>query len=117
MKIAVLGAGSLGCAMGGVLTEAGHEVWLINRHADQVEHLRRQGLVMRVGGIDRTVAVRAAMRAEEVGPADWVLVLVKSFDTEAAIASAQALIGPQTAVLSLQPVQEITGANCIEPRL
>ena len=29
MKIAVLGAGSLGCAMGGVLTEAGHEVWLV----------------------------------------------------------------------------------------
>jgi 2-dehydropantoate 2-reductase len=102
MKIAILGAGSLGCAMGGVLTEAGHEVWLINRHADRVEHLRRQGLVMRVGGVDRTVAVRAATRAEEVGPADWVLVLVKSFDTEAAIASAQALIGPQTAVLSLQ---------------
>ena len=102
MKIAILGAGSLGCAMGGVLTEAGHEVWLINRHADRVEHLRRLGLVMRVGGVDRTVAVRAATRAEEVGPADWVLVLVKSFDTEAAIASAQALIGPQTAVLSLQ---------------
>jgi 2-dehydropantoate 2-reductase len=85
-----------------VLTEAGHEVWLINRHADRVEHLRRHGLVMRVGGVDRTVAVRAATRAEAVGPAEWVLVLVKSFDTEAAIASARALIGPQTAVLSLQ---------------
>ena len=102
MKIAILGAGSLGCAMGGVLTEAGHEVWLINRHADRVEHLRRHGLVMRVDGVDRRVAVRAALRAEEVGPVDLVIVLVKSFDTEAAIASAQALIGPQTAVLSLQ---------------
>jgi ketopantoate reductase len=67
MKIAVLGAGSLGCAMGGVLTEAGHEVWLINRHADRVEHLRRHGLVMRVDARDardlRFGAARVALSA------------------------------------------------------
>jgi 2-dehydropantoate 2-reductase len=102
MKIAVLGAGSLGCAMGGVLTESGHEVWLINRHADRVEHLRRHGLVMRVDGVDRRVAVRAALRAEEVGPVDLVIVLVKSFHTDQAMAGALALMGPQTDVLSLQ---------------
>jgi 2-dehydropantoate 2-reductase len=102
MKIAVLGAGSLGCAMGGVLTEAGHEVWLLNRHADRVAHLRQHGLVMRVGGVDRRVAVRAAVRADEVGPVDLVLVLVKSFHTDEAMAGALALVGPQTAVLSLQ---------------
>lgn len=102
MKIAVLGAGSLGCAMGGVLTEAGHEVWLINWHADRVEHLRRHGLVMRVDGVDRRVAVRAALRAQEVGPVDLVIVLVKSFHTDEAMAGALALIGRQTDVLSLQ---------------
>ena len=102
MKIAVLGAGSLGCAMGGVLTEAGQEVWLINRHAERVAHLRRHGLLMRVDGVDRRVAVRAAQRADEVGPVDLVVVLVKSFHTEEAIAGALALLGPQTDVLSLQ---------------
>ena len=102
MKIAVLGAGSLGCAMGGVLTEAGQDVWLINRHADRVAHLRRHGLVMRVAGQDRRVAVRAATLPAEVGPVELVLVLVKSFHTEAAIASAAPLLGPQTLVLSLQ---------------
>jgi 2-dehydropantoate 2-reductase len=100
--MAVLGAGSLGCAMGGVLTEAGHEVWLINRHADRVAHLKRHGLVMRVGGVDRTVAVQTTTQPAEVGPVDLVIVLVKSFHTEEAIASAQALMGPETAVLSLQ---------------
>ena len=102
MKIAVLGAGSLGCAMGGVLTEAGQEVWLINRHAERVAHLRRHGLLMRVDGVDRRVAVRVAQRADEVGPVDLVVVLVKSFHTEEAIAGALALLGPQTDVLSLQ---------------
>jgi 2-dehydropantoate 2-reductase len=37
MKIVVLGAGALGCALGSVLTEGGHEVWLINRGQDHVD--------------------------------------------------------------------------------
>ncbi len=102
MKIAVLGAGSLGCAMGGVLAEAGHEVWLINRHAERVAQLREQGLVLRVDGQDRRVAVRASASPAEVGPADLVLLLVKSFHTDEAMASAAPLLGPQTPVLSLQ---------------
>lgn len=102
MKIAVLGAGSLGCVLGGVLTEAGHEVWLINRQADRVAQLRRHGLVMRVGGVDRTVAVQATTRAEDAGVADLVVVLVKSFHTESAMASVPPLLGPATVVMSLQ---------------
>ena len=53
MKICVLGAGALGCAIGGVLTEAGHEVWLINRNAAQVEAMNSRGLILRDGGVDR----------------------------------------------------------------
>ena len=102
MKIAILGAGSLGCVIGGVLTEAGQEVWLINRHADRVAHLREHGLLMRVGEADRCVAVQAAVRADEVGPVDLVVVLVKSFHTDEAMAQSLALLGPQTCVLSLQ---------------
>ena len=102
MKIAILGAGSLGCVIGGVLTEAGQEVWLINRHADRVAHLREHGLLMRVGEADRRVAVQAAVRADEVGPVDLVVVLVKSFHTDEAMAQSLALLGPQTCVLSLQ---------------
>jgi 2-dehydropantoate 2-reductase len=61
LKICILGAGALGCAIGGVLTEAGHEVWLINRNAAQVAAMTSRGLVLRDGaGVDRTVAVHAA---------------------------------------------------------
>ncbi|NQW81017.1 MAG: NAD(P)-binding domain-containing protein, partial [Polaromonas sp.] len=106
MKICVLGAGALGCAMGGVLTEAGHEVWLINRHATHVEAMAQRGLVLRTDGVDRTVLVRAAISAAGVdsasGPADLLIVLVKSFHTADAMRSAVSLLGPQTVVLSLQ---------------
>jgi 2-dehydropantoate 2-reductase len=92
--------------MGGVLTEAGHEVWLINRNPAQVEVMTQYGLMLRTDGVDRTVRVRAATSAAGVepasGPADLLIVLVKSFHTEEAMRSAVSLLGPQTVVLSLQ---------------
>jgi 2-dehydropantoate 2-reductase len=102
VKICILGAGALGCALGGVLTEAGNEVWLVNRNADQVDAMNRRGLLLRDGGVDRAVPVRAATTAAPVGVADLVVVLVKSFHTREAMQAATSLLGPGTAVLSLQ---------------
>ncbi len=107
LKICILGAGALGGALGGVLTEAGHEVWLINRNAAQVEAMTRRGLILRDGaGVDRTVVVHAATSAQGVrmdsGAVDLVIVLVKSFHTAQAMQAATSLIGPQTVVMSLQ---------------
>ena len=106
MKICVLGAGALGCAIGGTLTEAGNEVWLVNRDARHVEVMNRVGLTMRTGGVDRVVKVRAATHARGVdlasGPVELIIVLVKSFHTREVIESAGAIIGHNTVVLSLQ---------------
>jgi 2-dehydropantoate 2-reductase len=102
VKICVLGAGALGCAIGGVLTEGGNEVWLINRNAAQVEAMNCRGLLLRDGGVDRSVRVHAATTAKDAGVVDLVVVLVKSFDTRQAMDAAKSLVGPQTMVLSLQ---------------
>ena len=102
MKICILGAGALGCAIGGVLTEGGHEVWLINRNAVQVDAMNSRGLILCDAGVDRTVRVHAATTAQPAGVVDLVIVLVKSFHTEQAMAAATSLVGPATVVLSLQ---------------
>ena len=106
MKIAVLGAGALGCAMGSCLSEAGHEVWLINRRADHVEAMNQHGLNVRIHGVDTTISVKAARSAQEIaastGSVDLIVVLVKSFHTLEAITSATSIVGPDTVVLSLQ---------------
>ncbi|MBO9678356.1 MAG: 2-dehydropantoate 2-reductase [Acidovorax sp.] len=102
MKIAILGAGALGCAIGAALTEAGHETWLLNRSAAHVEAMRRHGLRVDDANGTRQVPVRATTRADEAGAVDLVVVLVKSFHTEAAMRGALALMGPDTLVLSLQ---------------
>lgn len=102
LKIAILGAGALGCAIGAKLSEAGHEVWLVNRSLAHVEAIRREGLRIDDAEGSRRIEIRATTRAAEAGAVDLVVVLVKSFHTEAAMRGAMELIGPGTLVLSLQ---------------
>jgi 2-dehydropantoate 2-reductase len=102
LKIAILGAGALGCAIGATLTEGGHETWLLDRSPAHVDAMRSCGLQVDDANGSRHVRVRAATSAAEVGAADVVIVLVKSFHTEEAMRGAPQLIGPDTAVLSLQ---------------
>jgi 2-dehydropantoate 2-reductase len=102
LKICILGAGALGCALGGVLTEAGNEVWLINRNKAHIEAMSNKGLVLRDGGVDRTVQVLASATVVPAGEVDLVVVLVKSFHTGEAMAAAMSLLGSNTVVMSLQ---------------
>jgi 2-dehydropantoate 2-reductase len=102
LKIAVLGAGALGCAIGGTLAQADNEVVLINRNQAHVDAINTHGLVMRTPSGERTVRASAAASAKGLGPVDLVIVLVKSFHTEEAMRAALNLVGTDTAVLSLQ---------------
>ena len=103
MRIAILGAGSLGCVFGGLLAEDGHEVLLVNRNPALVDRLNAHGLTLDLGDAGRRVVpVQAATVCDPDAPVDLMIVLVKSFDTAAALHSARAAIGPNTFLLSLQ---------------
>ena len=103
MKIHILGAGSLGCAIGGTLAAAGSDVTLIARSREHVEAVNARGLVLRdADGGERTVAVAAASDASGLAAAELVIVLVKAFDTAAAIDGYRQALGDNTIVLSLQ---------------
>lgn len=102
MKIGILGAGALGCAIGAALSEGGAQVILLNRRAEHVDAINSHGLRVRDQNGERVVQIRAATTAEQVGPVDLIIVLVKSFHTETAIAQAGPMLAAHTAVLSLQ---------------
>jgi 2-dehydropantoate 2-reductase len=102
MKICFLGSGALGSAIGGALSEGGADVTLVDEWKDHVDAMNRKGLTLREGSVDRNVKVRAATSAASVGPVDLVIVLVKSFHTREAMERGRALLGPDTAVMSLQ---------------
>ncbi|MDQ7819345.1 MAG: 2-dehydropantoate 2-reductase [Armatimonadota bacterium] len=102
MKIAVVGAGAIGGYYGALLQDAGCEVTFLAR-GEHLRALREQGLRLEdVGSPARVLPVRAVDRADAIGPVDLVLFAVKSYDTEAAAAHLPPLLGPHTAVLTLQ---------------
>jgi 2-dehydropantoate 2-reductase len=67
-----------------------------------LEALRARGLQVRSLLGDFHVEVEATEDTALIGPVDYVLVGVKTYDNEAAIASLGPLLGSDTAVLSLQ---------------
>lgn len=101
LKVAVLGAGAVGCYFGGLLARAGHDVTLIAR-PQHVDAIRRDGLRMETRAFDERVRVAASPDPAAVRGADLVLFCVKSGDTEAAGAQLRPFLGPETLVLCLQ---------------
>jgi len=102
LRIHIVGAGALGCAIGGTLAEAGSDVTLITRNELHVHAINQQGLVMRDGETERVVPAKAAIDCRGLSVADLVIVLVKSLHTREAMGAARNIIGAQTAVMSLQ---------------
>ena len=102
MKICILGAGALGCALGAALTEGGSEVFLVSRAKAHVDAMSARGLIVRDTRGERSVPVKAAVDCSTLPIVDLVVVLVKSFDTRSAIADAKSILGASTTVLSLQ---------------
>jgi len=101
MKVAVYGAGALGSHFGARLAAGGADVTLIARGA-QLAALRAEGLRVRSPLGDLELSLAAVADASEVGPVDLVLFCVKSYDTAEAASRLGPLLGPETAILSLQ---------------
>jgi 2-dehydropantoate 2-reductase len=101
MKIAVMGAGAVGCYYGGMLARAGHDVTLIAR-AQHVDVVRASGLRMDTLTFQAHVPMQAETEAGGVSGADLVLFCVKSTDTESAGAAMAPHLKPGAVVMSLQ---------------
>jgi len=101
MKIAVMGAGAVGCYFGAMLAKAGHSVTLIGR-PQHVEAVNDRGLFLETGTFRGYVAMQATTKAAGVANADIVLFCVKSGDTHSAGQDIAPHLGQDTVVLSLQ---------------
>lgn len=101
MKIAIYGAGGVGGYFGGRLAQAGADVHLIAR-GDHLETLQQDGLLVESVAGDFTIDLPATEDPADVGPCDYVLFTVKSFDTEPAARELHPLLHDDTGVISLQ---------------
>ena len=101
MKIAVMGAGAVGCYYGGLLARAGHEACLIGR-ARHVEAIGRHGLLLETAAFSGRIPLSATTGAEGVRDAELVLCCVKTADTAQAAAAMKPHLAADALVLSLQ---------------
>ena len=98
MKIVILGAEALGTILGAHLTRAGEDVALLAR-GQRAAYLQEHGATI-TGLVDFTVPVRVITDPSQVHNADVLIVTVKTYDMEAALASVKHLdVG---SVLSIQ---------------
>jgi len=100
-RVAVYGAGAVGCYFGAKLAEAGAPVTLIGR-ATHMDAIARDGLLFESGGAQRRIRVETATRYDAVREADVVLVCVKTRDSEAAAGDIAPLLRPDAIVASMQ---------------
>ncbi|HUJ85299.1 MAG TPA: 2-dehydropantoate 2-reductase [Burkholderiales bacterium] len=101
MRVAVFGAGAVGCFYGGMLARAGHEVVLIGRAA-HVDAILKSGLRFEGLQFDEHVRVDASTSPEAVRGARLVLFCVKSTDTEQGAAQIAPHLDSGALVLNLQ---------------
>lgn len=101
MKIAVMGAGAVGCYYGGMLARAGHEVVLIGR-AVHVDAVRRRGLLLETRDFQSSLPLAADTDAHSLAGAGLVLCCVKATDNPRAAAEMAPHLAPEAIVLSLQ---------------
>jgi 2-dehydropantoate 2-reductase len=100
-RIAVLGAGAVGCWFGSRLAKAGAPVTLIGR-ARHMDAIARSGLTIESATGREVVPLRTSTDASAARDAEVVLVCVKSSDTDAAGRELARILDRHTAIVSLQ---------------
>jgi 2-dehydropantoate 2-reductase len=100
-RIAVMGAGAVGCYFGGMLARAGAPVCLIGR-ASHVEAMSRDGLRLSSLHGQYQIPISASTSASAAEAANLVLLCVKTLDTEEAVWSLAPHLAPGAVLASLQ---------------
>ena len=101
-KVAVVGAGGTGAYYGGALARAGAEVTMIAR-GPHLEAINKNGLQLNSVLLgDFLLDTPATDDMSSIGAVDLVIFAVKSWGTDAAIASMSGLIGDETLIISTQ---------------
>jgi 2-dehydropantoate 2-reductase len=103
MKIAIIGAGAIGGYVGVKLALAGEDVTFIVRGAN-LEAIRERGmrLVMHDGTEHVARHVKATNDYAEAGAQDIVVLAMKAHQVEAVVADLPQLLGPHTAIVTMQ---------------
>ncbi|HWD81496.1 MAG TPA: 2-dehydropantoate 2-reductase [Kribbella sp.] len=121
MKIGIVGAGGVGGYFGARLAAAGEDVAFVAR-GKHLEAIAAAGLVVHSPAGDLRLPVRATDDPGQVGVVDYVLICVKTWQLPEVIESIRPLVGPQTAIVTVQngveapdQVAQVYGQDAVLP--
>src|SRR5204862_6068252 len=100
MKIAVVGCGAVGSFYGAKLCRAGQEVHFLLR--SDYNAVRRRGVFIRSPEGDFNARPHCAKTPDEIGVSELVLIALKTTANDRFAELLPPLVGPETAVLTLQ---------------
>ncbi|HIM59765.1 MAG TPA: 2-dehydropantoate 2-reductase [Dehalococcoidia bacterium] len=101
MRIGIMGAGGIGSVIGGLLSEGGHDITLIDRWREQIEKIKADGLIVETRTGEHLTHPKAIHIHElqlETEQFDAVFIAVKSYDTEWATTTMLNHVDPEKGV-------------------
>ena len=102
MKVAVVGAGAMGCLYGAALHRGGAEVVLVDVNPEHIAAINEHGLELDTRASTERLPLPARRPDELTEPVELLVLFTKTFHTNTALAGVGAAIGPDTHVLTLQ---------------
>ena len=102
MRVAVLGAGAMGCLYGAALHRGGAEVTFVDVNPEHIATINANGLELERRSGTEHLPIPAVQPEDLQGPLDLVLVFTKTFMTDTALSGIARAIGPDTRLLTLQ---------------
>ena len=103
LKIAVLGAGNLGCVLAGIFRQSGAEVTIYDRNEAVAEKIRREGITILMKDQEiHTDGIRTDTMLGELRNYDLVICAVKSTQTEDLMGELMSGAGADTMFFTMQ---------------
>lgn len=101
MRIALIGAGSLGTILGAYITKAGYDITLVDAYQAHVDALNEHGAHV-VGTTDFTVPVKACLPDQMEGIYDLIIYMPKQTVNSTALPQVKPHVGPNSIVVTTQ---------------
>ncbi len=102
MKIVIIGSGAMGSLFAGFLAKAKEDVWLLDNNPQRAEKISEEGIKSQGVSGSWQVKVKMTTDPKEIGPADLIIIAVKSYHTKEAIKNIESIVAESTMILTLQ---------------
>lgn len=101
-KIVVVGPGAIGSLLAAYLTKSEEDIWLLDKDAIRAKSLSENAI--KIEGVSGSwqAKVKATSEPEDIGLAEFIIICVKSYDTQRAAKSIESLVGKDSLVVTLQ---------------